>query len=126
MDEKQNETTAEHFEIFKAECAKWIEIFGLKGWRVVYDHSKYSESDLANMEANIAGRVATLNLEPEWKDTHPVTDWDVKRSAFHEVCELLFSRIRIIAESRFIADDETGEEIHNLIRILENTVWGKF
>ena len=118
----KNKTTAKHFEIFKVECQKWIEIFGLKGWRFHYDHKKLDNA-WARAIFNMNGRNATLQLNIEWGESVDIRD--IKMSAFHEVCEVLFCRLKLIGESRYIQEDELQEEVHNLIRTFENVLWEK-
>ncbi len=86
---------------------------------MVYSHKELDKNTFANIRANLTGRVATLNLTPEWDD-HKITTVKLKRSAFHEVCELLIARLGYIAEARFITSEETEEEGHAIIRRLEN------
>lgn len=60
-------------------------------------------------------------LYRDWED-EPVTIFSVCKSAFHEVCELMFCPLTTIASrqaSRHIVDSET----HTVIRRLENLMW---
>jgi hypothetical protein len=120
---KDNITNDKHFDAFKKECDKWIKIFGLIGWQVDYEHDgDEKERNLAWCQTNILARRSTIGLVKNWAHQE-VTTSEVKRCAFHEVCELLLSRMKIIAETRIIGTDEIAEENHNLIRILENVLW---
>ena len=110
------------FKLFQQEVHKWLERFGLKGWNVYFEHINIPGS-LAQTQFNIIERLAIFKLSTTWDI--PPTPEEIKKTAFHEVCELLLSRIRIIAKSRFINEDEIDEEIHNIIRILENTIFPK-
>ena len=80
------------------------------------------DDSLAYTRFNVPNRSISIVLAKNWGD-RVVTDIEIDKTAFHEVCELLMMRIRFIAEARFLTDEETGEEIHNIIRILENVVW---
>ncbi len=119
---KKNKTTKKHFEIFKAECEKWIEFFGLKGWRVEYWH-EYCKGARASCSYSFEDRTADIYLSTEWNS--PINISEIKRTAFHEACEVLFIRIRVIAEYRYIDKSEVDEEVHALVRTLENTVFNK-
>ena len=66
---------------------------------------------------DILNRRADIELGNKWDQE--ITDKELYKTAFHEVLEILFARIRTIAKSRYITDSETGEEIHNLIRTFE-------
>lgn len=118
------ETTEEHFEIFKAECEKWLTFFGLKGWSVIFLHEKLGGEYRASCSVDIAGRIATIRLAIDYSWV-PVTCHDVRQSAFHEVCELLLYRLRYIGECRYLQPEEIPEEVHNIIRILENSVFAQ-
>lgn len=122
-DEPKNITTDEHFEIFKTECRKWVNILGLMGWEIFYSHKPVKESSRANASYHVMGRIATLNLEPVWKDSDVSSDDEIRRIAFHEVCEVLMARIAIIGKDRYISESEIDEEVHNVIRTLENVLW---
>jgi hypothetical protein len=118
-------TTEEHFELFKLECAIWLDIFGLKGWKIEYLHDgadNTKERDLAWTSCHTVGRVATIGLQKDWLSTEP-TEYRIRQTAFHEVCEVLLDRLETIANTRIIGPDEIREETHNIIRILENVVW---
>lgn len=122
----RTKTNARDFEIFVKECKKWIEIYGLKGWSVYYfhEHNNKIENALASIRfGSLDGRVASIFLEPDWQDNR-VTSYQLRKSAFHEVGELLFARIGYLASYRYLrSGDEIEEETHNLIRILENVLW---
>jgi len=122
-----SKTTKAHFEVFKTECERWLVFFGIKGWLVEYDHIDDCENR-AQIGWRSSGRIACIQLSKKWENdrTTPVTVEDVKRSAFHEVCELLLSRISMMANGimsnhKFAVEEET----HNIIRTLENTVFNE-
>jgi len=45
--------------------------------------------------------------------------------AFHEVMELFLAKLKILALSRSATEQEIVEEIHSIIRTLENVVFKK-
>ncbi len=116
-------TTKKHFEIFKKECAKWIEFFGLKDWEIGYHHQE-DDDTLASLKYDLSGGWATIYLATEWERKEP-TILEVKECAFHEVCELLLARIRTLAMYRFTTRDEIEEATHGIIRRMENSVFEK-
>ena len=122
-DKKQ--VSKEDFEVFKKECDKWISFFGLCGWRIFYEFIDAGEDCYAQIRYNLLDRVATITLNLFIYDETERTEVDVKRSAFHEVCELLLARISLFGKERFVNENEIDEEIHNLIRIFENTIFTK-
>ena len=115
-------TTKRHFIIFKKECEKWIKAFGLLGHKFYYTHEE--------MEGCIAqctfpkqheDRVFTLSLNTKLNFKYTIKE--IKMSAFHEVMESFLYRIRNIANCRYIAPEEVDDEIHNIIRTLEKTMF---
>jgi hypothetical protein len=117
-------TTKKQFEIFKEECEKWIDYFGLKNWQVEYEHVEI-ERGRAQACFNCVGGVAVLSLDIDWDESSDfVNDKNVRKSAFHEVCELLFGRINDMVGQRWgLIEEDVEEEIHRLIRTLENVVF---
>jgi len=125
MSKKKNsqKTTPEHFEIFKKEVRHWLEAFGLKGWEVFFKHAEPPEPGRGYIGYSLLGRVATFYLAPKWENYEkPIQPQEVARVAFHETCELVLARLYILARERFIREDEIKEEIHHIIRTLENVI----
>ena len=116
-------TTKEDFEIFKTECKKWIDYFGLYGWETTYKHEVFEEEYMADCAFSPHIRAAIIRLNAERPGGPNMIESNVKRSAFHEVCELFLGKLTFMAEARFLADGEIEEETHNIIRILENRLF---
>lgn len=115
------ELTDSDFELFKSHCESWLGFFGLFGWRVYYFFEE-CDGAYAEVRCDIIGRVASITLNKKVAKR----DFDqhsLDRTAFHEVCEILFARVKSINNARYVADDEMEEEIHHLIRTLENVVY---
>lgn len=94
---------------------------GLSGWQIFYVKKKL-EGSYAECTADIENRNASIILNSEFAN-EMVTKDIIRISAFHEVCELWFARIEAMTRARFITERDIREEIHNLIRILENTIY---
>lgn len=119
-------TTKEHFKIFKEECERWIDILGLKCWNVYYEHEESSSDCYADISYNIVGRVATIGLNKNWPDdTFDIdTETQLIRSAKHECFELLLGKLATMAAGKIYSSEDTiNEEIHVIIRTLENTLF---
>lgn len=117
-------TTKRHFEIFKRECEKWIKIFGLVDWEVWYEHKKLKhENWLAQHASNVVGRNIWYALNTEWDQAVPLTEHEIKASAFHEVFESRMANLRAIAKERSLNDDELDEEIHAIVKLIQNVLW---
>jgi len=113
-------TTPNDFEIFVLECKNWINFLGLFGWQIYYYHEELEEDSCATCSVSLSARVCSIRLNTKWED---YTEKELKQVAFHEVCELFFARIEVLATDRGYTDDDIREEIHNLIRIMEKTFY---
>lgn len=112
-------TTKAHFEIFKKECRYWIQRLGLTDWEIEFKHNNEDKESFCNCRPFLLSRSAVLTLTKDWED-FKLTNYLVRRYAFHEVCELLMGRLDHIAEARFVRKEEIEEERHAIIRRLEN------
>ena len=117
-------TTEAHFKIFKIECEKWIARFGLTDWFVDFYHEDWSEScgeGDAWCRWVKEGRAASLCLNTSLENIDGKSaPAFLRRLAVHEVAHILFARIQDLAKSRFVEVREIEEEIHVIIRRLEN------
>jgi len=116
-------TTKKDFEAFKLECWKWVSYFGLLDWEFNFYHEfrNGDETVRGSCYASYTGRIATLYFSPKW-DYKP-EDSEIKKVAFHEVCEVLTAPLCVMAESRYVTPDEIEAANHYLIRTLENTIF---
>ena len=119
-------TTAKDFQLFKTECRKWIDFFGLKGWEVHYRHENTDVLSRAMILFNpIKDRVVVIILALDWKNDK-IDSYAIRRSAFHEVMELFLYPIMSLVNARSLMEDEAETEKHNLIRTLENVLFDNF
>ena len=118
-------TTKAHFAIFKSECEKWIEIFGLKGWQLFFAHERLGGFLNAATSWSLAGRHATFYLFPEMEDLK-ATNENCRLLAFHEVCELFIGPLSTNAGARFIREHEIRESTHAIIATLQNVLYPKY
>jgi hypothetical protein len=119
-------TTKAQFEIFKKECLKWINFFGMIDFEYFFYHEEPNDSD-GNMRAcvrvDIVGRIVSFFLIPDWK-REITNERTVKKVAFHEVCEVLLWKLAGGAIGDIHLNlKQTVEETHKIIRILENKVF---
>ena len=126
----KNLTTKKDFELFKAECKKWIQIFGLIGWEIHFEHGGTDDDSLAECATNQEGRWAILSLAKEWGAGDKRNEKWIKRRAFHEVDELRFARvadiIRDLRSGLMIPDKMVIDAFHELIRMDENIFFDGF
>jgi len=113
-------TTKKDFESFRSECEAWVEYFGLKDWEITYSQEDSNDSR-ASCGANYTGKIATIALTNEWDYKPEILE--IRRVAFHEVGELLTAPLCIIAESRYVTQDQVAIANHYIIRVLENTLF---
>ena len=117
---KTHKTLVSHFNLFKLDCDKWLEFFGIHGFGVSYVHT--NSDDLAEATYNIMTRSATISLGKDWGTTKPTPE-ELDATAFHEVCHLLIGRLSVIARSRYISESEIQEEDEHIVRVLENKIY---
>lgn len=113
-------TKKEDFELFKREFLRWVDILGLRGWEVMFLHEQLSDGNIAAATYNMMNRCATIKYSKSYSKQY-YSKYEIKKTAFHECCELFFARISSLALYRHTTEDEVTEEIHNIIRTLENT-----
>jgi hypothetical protein len=117
-------TNDKDFKIFEKEVRKWQKRFGLTDWDLKIYHEEFLiENALAMCECEHLSRAAKITLNIKW--SIPPIKKDIKRYAFHEVCELLLARINDLAYDRFVCADNIEEEKHTIIRRMENGIWDK-
>jgi hypothetical protein len=118
-------TTKKQFEVFKKEAEKWVDYFGLSGWEINFGHENIDNEACSNLEIRITHRLAVIILEKSWSNNDAVkpTVYNLKKSAFHEVCELLLARIRCKMLDQNIDNDEVEELMHEMITRLENSLF---
>jgi hypothetical protein len=109
-------TTKKDLATFQNEVDHWVEVFGLKDWEIDVVRKDVGTDCVANCDANVAGRQATIALGKAWADK--IDERNLWLSAFHEVCELLLFTLR----SHIANDDQPhiDGDFHAVIRRLEN------
>ncbi len=120
-----NKTTKKDFVLYKAESQKWIALFGLNNWDVNFYHTDDEGSCLAWTAFNFEGKLVDSHLNKKWPERMKPTPYEIRKTAFHEVCEVLLFPIRYLGECRFLTNSEMEPEVHNVINVLENTVFDK-
>jgi hypothetical protein len=111
-----------HFDSFKSKCDKWISFFGFNDWELDYMFSD-EETDARAFTAIHCrlNRLASIVLNLEW-DIDP-TEESLGQCAFHEVLELLFSDLNILAADRQYDHGTFERERHRVIRIFERSLF---
>jgi len=124
-------TTKADFKLFQTECEKWINIFGLYDWEICFRHEEFTEQNRAECYLDLDGRISTIRLNKDWTidndgNVDEVTDLKLRKTAFHEVCEILIAPLSINSRMRFIREGEIESSEHYIIRTLENILFSKY
>ena len=118
-------TTEEHFEAFQDEARKWIAYFGLSEWEIVFRHREVDGR--AMCDAHSEGHIAVLTLSSEWKTVEEPDEAGVRKSGFHEVCELLLMDDWFAATNTDLTPEQRERQLekerHRIIRRLENSLY---
>jgi len=113
-------TTKKDFEDFKKEARKWIDYFNLYDWEICFFHSHIDYRSYVNADHN--GKIAVFTLSTIWEQL--TYKEEVKRVAFHEVCELLLYKLTDMAED-YYNRNRVEEVTHSIIRRLEKCIFWK-
>jgi len=120
---RKYETSETDFDVFQKESKYWISKFGLTNWEIMFRHNpEDDETDRALCYIEPQSHIATLVLPHSWYSVEP-SDYLIRRSAFHEVMEILLAEINILANERFTSRDKLETAIHSFIRVMENIVF---
>lgn len=116
--------TKREFAIFKAECRRWVDRFGLTDWKLYYTFEEI-EGGLASVNRDWEGKCATVTLHP-FQERIPKADVEasVKSSARHEMLHLLLGELDYLNGRRAISNDIWSAAEHGVIRRLERALDG--
>jgi hypothetical protein len=118
-------TSKEDFELYKQECIRWLDIFGMKSWYIDFSHELLFDGHEACANVDLNARSANLTLSEEWGSV--VNDETVKLAAFHEVCEVFLAPLVGCAYDRFnLSMESIAENTHVIIQTLMNTMYRKY
>jgi len=115
-------TTKADFKEFRAEVEFWVKIFGLHDFYIEVQHDQTSDTDLATTYFVLEGKHALITLQKNWGADPPYKD-QIKRTAFHEVAEILLSSLWLLACKREFSEDEIERERHAIINRLDHGLW---
>jgi hypothetical protein len=115
-------TTKKDFQMFKKECEVWIERFGLLDWDVHFFHDDLPEGMYAGTSGWYKPKNAEISLNTNVSKDY-YSPKCIKETAFHEVCELLLMELRIIAQTRYIQEEDIDHACHGIIQRLLNGVY---
>lgn len=119
--QKEHLFEEKHFELYKRESEFWVRYFGLLDFDIQYKISEKNGSTLAATTVYHADKIATVEVTKLWDE---LNDQKIKEVAFHEVCEILLSRLRSMACGTF-SEEAVNETCHSIIARLQNSIWRK-
>lgn len=116
--------STKQFEIFKAECQKWIAVFGLINWEFHFKHKEMDNGNIAFCYRDLNNHVAELSLCKTWPDEPVIllNEGAIRKAAFEEVCHVFLYRLSSNAFARFIMEHEIHEAEHAIIRVLQGVL----
>jgi len=109
------------FILFKSECQRWIDYFGLKEFAVHYSYESLKDA-FARITYDVPSRTCVCKLNSDTDEAN-TNGRDIPKHAFHEVVHLLIAKLVNCAECRYVSYEEISAEEESIIRILENTVY---
>ncbi len=113
------------FKLFKKECEKWIEFFGLKQYSINYKHEEKEGGLALSRIDSSSGMWATLTLNKDW-GRFEINNKEIKTCAFHEVCHVLLERLFYCGTCRYTTYEEMTHNLESTIKTLENSVFKQF
>lgn len=116
-------TNTKDFVLFVKSCKEWLLKFGVTEWRIDYEHDDLPNNATRGwVNFSVTGRWAVIGLAKNWGDEDEVTIARIKETAFHEVQELILSRLAVSPFDRSVDEERITEEVHIVIRRWENFV----
>jgi hypothetical protein len=120
MHKHGNLTTPDNFNLFKEEAEAWTVAFGMYEWEIEYEHGEVHEN-LAQCMYSVEAMDAKLILAKNWGSIE-VTDYEICRCAYHEIMEVLLSRLQWLLKNR-CTDEEINCEIHSIIHKIQKVMF---
>jgi len=99
-------TTPKQFELFKKECAHYIEKFHLNGFEFRFFHTDNPDIKAQIQTHQLSAGVISIYLGKDWKNTEKITDANIKAVAKHEMVHALIAEYANIATSRYVTEPE--------------------
>ena len=123
-----------NFKYFKKRMNHWIVFLGFHDAQVIIELSNDNPGNRAtthwhglnNMPLD-SPRQFTVRVNRQWLKSESATKFEIDRTAFHEVLEMLLARLRDFSNNTYevVNPREVDGEIHRFIRIMENRVLPK-
>ena len=96
----------------------------MKNWEINVFHTDHEEFVAWVRFGDFGSKIADIHLNKTWRWFKPPDNHEIRKSAFHEVCEVLLHPLKYLGESRFLTDSEMEPAVHDVIHVLENLLIG--
>jgi len=110
-----------YLKLFRVKAEYWFKYFGLLDFDLFVRISSTNMDNLAEATCDHFAKSATITISKFWPDDQ-LNEYEVKCTAFHEVCEIMLSRLRALANGKF-SEEEVNETIHSVINRLQHTIF---
>lgn len=114
-------TSKADFNKFKREFMYWVDVFGLKGYKIYFHHEPLNSS-YADIDTDEAGKLADVRYNSLLTDHKKKKSFGPESVAKHEAIHLLLSRLFYLGVQRYTASGEIANEEEKLVRILEKVL----
>lgn len=110
------------FQLFKSECELWIKRAGLTEWEFMFVYGDIpfpSDDSIACTLADMQKMTAVIYFPETLKDCADILAFSkaelIKRSAFHEIGEVLTMPLQLDAQARTYSASVVESHVHSLI-----------
>jgi hypothetical protein len=114
-------TTAGEFEIFKKTFLKYVDLFGLKNYRITFQHIKLDEN-YAEIQRDCDSFSAIVRFTNYLEDCNKLEYGSPEIHAKHEAIHLLLTFLVWKAQSKYITPTEIDQAEESLVRVLEKVI----
>lgn len=113
-------TTSKDFQKFISYCLHWQDELGLKDWHLYFFHKSIGDS-FADTAASPSGRAVTIRFNTSWPD-RPLSDYEIKQCALHEVLHIVTAEMMNEARSRFADEYNLEAAEHSVVTRMTNYI----
>ena len=118
---RRKATTKAQFNAFKRSFYKWQREFGLTEFDIVFELEDMP-SEYATIDADVPNCTALVSF-CKYVPTGARMDTETaKATGKHEALHLLTGRMRHLAMTRFVSEDEVWQADEQLVRVLEKVI----
>ncbi len=115
------QTTRADFMHFQRHCHTFSQLLGCANYRIEFTHTPEDDCGTrASVSIGVESGSAVINLSRNWpNETRADFPKQLRLTAFHEICHIIFGAFSTAAWARFTTKDELVREEEAIIRRLE-------